>query len=101
MEIHTTISPETRAELERLSAERFGTTRAVGRLLDEDYVKSRPYEPTNDQRRSRFLIRAYTDRLTEEETIERLFRELERARDWSPDRPGPGEDCPTCERPFM
>ena len=98
VDLHALVQPETKSELVRESFRRFGTTRAVGRLLDEEFVKSKPYEPTEEQRKSKICIRAYALRSTEAETIELLFRELERARDGYPDEPEEGEDCPTCGR---
>lgn len=90
VELHTTVHQETRAELERVALCRFGTARAIGRLLDEDYMQSRPYEPTQDQKNNGVCRDAYIARCSESETIDRLAKALERA--WQ----DAITECPEC-----
>jgi hypothetical protein len=73
--LHTTVCADTRSWIDRRAKGRFGTARARGRVVDEELM-SRPYEPTEEQKSEPVCIRAYVERCTEAETIERMFAEL-------------------------
>jgi len=74
--LNVRVLPEAKEGIRREAKRRHGSASKSARVLEERYMKSKPYEPTPEQAEDPTLRRCWHERATEAETIQVVAVEL-------------------------